>query len=365
MTPLFYLCKISKKNLFDRKTKILAHYSGQRVGTADTILSLVRPLEIEISKKNFWAEKRKCSKTAQGTMFGPLTPFTCERYQKIMLWPKNENARILLRLPLWHGLHLPFTCATFRNWDIEEKFIGPKNENARILLGAPRLYHRHVTFTCARYRCKKFRTEKRKYSFTVQGTALEPLHLPFTCATSWNQDIKEKFIGPKNEKARTLLGAPCLYNWHVSFTARNIEENNFGPKSQNTRTLLMAPRWYRWHFPFSCERYRRKNVLKEKRKCSHTVQGTALASLKPPFHLCHLKNSRYRRKNFWAEKRKCSKTTQGNAFGPLTPSFYLWKISKKKCFDWKTKMLAFGLGHWVGTADTSFSLVRLSEIKIL
>ena len=48
----------------------------------------------------------------------------------------------------------------------------------------------------------------------------------------------------------------------------------------------------------------KKKISTEKRKCSHTVQGTALVELTSFFHLCDLQKSRYRRKMFWTEKRK-------------------------------------------------------------
>ena len=58
---------------------------------------------------------------------------------------------------------------------------------------------------------KYFWIEKRKSAHTVQGTAMVPLTLPFTCATSRNRDIEEIFFGPKNENARTLFREPRWY----------------------------------------------------------------------------------------------------------------------------------------------------------
>ena len=61
--------EISKKNLLDRKTKMLAYCLEYRVFTTDTSL-----LPCDISKKNFWTEKRIDSHTAHSTALVPLTP---------------------------------------------------------------------------------------------------------------------------------------------------------------------------------------------------------------------------------------------------------------------------------------------------
>ena len=87
--------EISKKYFLDPKTKMYAYSSGNRDVTVNTFFSAVRPPEIEISKKYFWTEKRKCAHTVQKNAMVPLTPFT---------------------------------CATSRNLDIEEKFLDQKTK---------------------------------------------------------------------------------------------------------------------------------------------------------------------------------------------------------------------------------------------
>ena len=49
--------KISKKNILDRKTKMLANCSWHRVGTVDISLLRVPSLEIEIPTKNILDRK--------------------------------------------------------------------------------------------------------------------------------------------------------------------------------------------------------------------------------------------------------------------------------------------------------------------
>ena len=78
LTPSFHLCDLQKSRyrriFLDRKTKMRAHCFGNRDGTVDTFLSPVRPPKIEISKKYFWTEKRKCAHTVLGNAMVPLTP---------------------------------------------------------------------------------------------------------------------------------------------------------------------------------------------------------------------------------------------------------------------------------------------------
>ena len=73
MTPPSRLCDLQKwenrkKNILDRKTKMVANRSVQFVGADDTCVSPVRPSEIEISQKKVFTEKRKWSQTVQGNI---------------------------------------------------------------------------------------------------------------------------------------------------------------------------------------------------------------------------------------------------------------------------------------------------------
>ena len=88
----------------------------------------------------------------------------------------------------------------------------------------------------------------------------------------------------------------------------------------------------------------KKNFLVRKRKCSHSDQIIALASLTPPFHQCDIQISRYWWQIFWTEKQKCSHTVQVIALAPQTTPFLRTRppeieISKKNWLHRKTKML--------------------------
>ena len=173
--------EISKKKFFDRKTKMLASLSGYRVGTVDTSLSPF-PLEIEISKV-LLIKKRKCLHPVQGTALIPLSPpfHRCNlqksRYRRKLFGPKNDNAFIMFRAPLKHRWYLPFTFATPRNRNIEEKIF----------------------------------TEKQIIQFKA------PRWQPFTCTSPRNRDIEKKF-GSKDKNVRILFRVPRWYGWHLPFT---------------------------------------------------------------------------------------------------------------------------------------------------
>ena len=315
---------------------MLAYYSGHRVGTADTFLS---PYELQES-----------------------------RYQKKIIGAKNENARTLLRVPGWYRWHLTFTCARYQKINVltKKRICLHTVKGTELSLLTPRF--NLCDLQKWNYRRIIFRNEKRKYLHTFQIIALAPLTPLFYLWDLQKSSYQKKFIGAKNE---------------------------------NARTLLRAPGWYLWHLTFTCARYQKINVLTEKRICLHTVQGTELSLLTPRFNLCDLQKLNYRRKIFWNEKRKCSHTVQIIALAPLTQPFhlcdlqksryrkkiigaknknartllraqgwyrwhltYLCEISKNKCFDRKTNMLAYFSGYWVVTADTSINPVRPSEIEL-
>ena len=66
---------IKKKNL-NLKTKIVLYCSVQRVGTVDSSLSLVRPPEIEISKKKVFGTKNENARVlVQVKALLTLSPF--------------------------------------------------------------------------------------------------------------------------------------------------------------------------------------------------------------------------------------------------------------------------------------------------
>ena len=79
LSPPFHRCNLQKsryrRKFFLTKTKMIVSCSGYRVGTIDTSLSPVRPVEIEISKKNILNWKTKILASCSGYRVGTVNTF--------------------------------------------------------------------------------------------------------------------------------------------------------------------------------------------------------------------------------------------------------------------------------------------------
>ena len=153
---------------------------GNRDGTVDTSLSPVRAPEIEILKKKFLTEKRKCAHTIQGTSMVPLTPsfYLCDlqksRYRRNIFWTEKQK------------------CAhCLGNRDCTgDTFLSPVRPQEIEILK------------------KNFGSEKRNYAHTVQGIAMVPLTLFFhLCELRKSRYQRKNFLTEKGN-ARTLFRKP-------------------------------------------------------------------------------------------------------------------------------------------------------------
>ena len=76
---------------------MLAKCSGRRVGTDDTSLSPVQPLEIEISKKNIFDRKTKMFAKYSGHRIGNVDSSRNRDIEENFFEQKNLNILIRLR----------------------------------------------------------------------------------------------------------------------------------------------------------------------------------------------------------------------------------------------------------------------------
>ena len=186
--------EISKKNILDWKTKMLAYCFGKGDGNVDTSFTLERPLGIEFSQKMFF-----------GT--------------------KNENARILFRAPGWY-------LSTVRPQGIEllkENFLTEKWKCTQTVqsIGLVPLTPPFVLYDLQKSRYQIFWTEKRKYSHTIEGIGL----VPFTCATPRNWYWRKIYRTEKRKCLITVQGNSKVPVTSLSlpFRNRDIKEKLFGP----------------------------------------------------------------------------------------------------------------------------------------
>ena len=125
--------EISKKNILDLKTKMVAYCSGTVWEPLTLPFNLCKFRKSRYRRKIFRIKKQKCRTPFPASVFyRRLVALNLARsgnrdIEVKYFEPKNENGRILFKGTAYEPLHLPLTCVTPGNIDIKEKYFEKKN----------------------------------------------------------------------------------------------------------------------------------------------------------------------------------------------------------------------------------------------
>lgn len=153
-------------------------------------------------------------------------------------------------------------------------------------------------------------------------TSLSPLKPPEI------EILTKKNLTLKTKNARILFRAPRWYRWHL-FSPVQPPEIEISTKNFWTYKRKMLAFYFGHHVDSADTSLSpvlptetlisKKNVFDWKKMLAY-CSDTTFVPLTSPFHQSDQQTSTYRRKHFWTKKRKCSHTVQGTALGP---SFHL------------------------------------------